>query len=417
MGEGTVKPVRVGEGLYEYTTKAGLVRYKASIKHHDKYYRKCGFPTISKARKWRQSRVGAIADGRLFPEQEQKRKHAEAAPKALTIADYARTWMGACEAKGLKHTTLKRYRGILDEHVLPAFGPLPLSAVDRTKVRELVGHLNTKGLKPKTIKNVVLGVSAMYTEAIEDGLVNHNPALRPSKLIQVPKRGERVEVFTHEEERLVLQTAQEKCPHYYPFILCLFRTGLREGEAVALRPEDLDLNHRYMLIQRNFTAGRMSDTPKSRKRRTVDLSQDLITVLRETLVVREAEAMLQGVPREGWLFPATQGGIIRSNNFRDRVWKPLLKAAGLPYRWVHATRHTFATRMIMGGANLVYVQKQLGHSSIQITVDLYTHWIERSERKTVLEVDRLVSQPEEDGCTPGCTQAEVNVKGIDIKRE
>ena len=176
---------------------------------------------------------------------------------------------------------------------------------------------------------------------------------------------------------------------------------------MALRPEDLDLNHRYMLIQRNFTAGRMSDTPKSRKRRTVDLSKDLITVLRETLVVGEAEAMLQGAPREGWLFPATQGGIIRSNNFRDRIWKPLLKAAGLPYRWVHATRHTFATRMIMGGANLVYVQKQLGHSSIQITVDLYTHWIERSERKTVLEVDRLVSQPEEDGCTFGCTPEEV----------
>jgi len=417
MGEGTVKPVRVGEGLYEYKTTGGLVRYKASIKHHDKYYRKCGFPTISKARKWRQSRVGAIADGRLFPEHQHKRKHAEAAPKVLTIADYARTWMEANRAKGLKHTTLERYRGILDEHVLPAFGPLPLSAVDRTKVRELVGHLSTKGLKPKTIKNVVLGVSALYTEAIEDGLVNHNPALRPSKLIQVPKRGERVEVFTHEEELVVLQTAQEKCPHYYPFILCLFRTGLREGEAVALRPEDLDLNHRYMLIQRNFTAGRMSDTPKSGRRRTVDLSQDLITVLRETLVVREAEAMLQGSPKEGWLFPATQGGIIRSNNFRDRVWKPLLKAAGLPYRWVHATRHTFATRMIMGGANLVYVQKQLGHSSIQITVDLYTHWIDRSERKTVLEVDRLVSQPEEDGCTFGCTPDGVPHKDVDIKRE
>jgi integrase len=417
MGHGTTKPVRVGEGLYEYTTTAGLVRYKANIKHHDKYYRKCGFSTISKARKWRQSRVGAIADGRLFPEQEQKRKHAEAAPKVLTIDDYARTWMAACEAKGLKHTTLKRYRGILNEHVLPAFGPLPISAVDRTKMRELVGHLNTKGLKPKTIQNVVMALSALYTEAIEDGWVNHNPALRPSKLIQVPKRGERVEVFTHEEELVVLQTAQEKCPHYYPFILCLFRTGLREGEAVALRPEDLDLNHRYMLIQRNFTAGRMSDTPKNRKRRTVDLSQDLRTVLRETLVIREAEAMLHGSPSEGWLFPATQGGIIRSNNFRDRVWKPLLKAAGLSYRWVHATRHTFATRMIMGGANLVYVQKQLGHSSIQITVDLYTHWIERSERKTVLEVDRLVGQPEEDGCTPGCTQARVNAKSIDMKRE
>src|SRR5210317_387204 len=160
MGVKRSKPIRVGEGLYEYTNAAGLVRYKASLKHHGKYHRKFGFPTISKARKWRQSRVGAIADGRLFPEQEQKRKQEEAErkkaePKVLTLADYARTWMAACEAKGLKHTTLKRYRGILDEHVLPAFGPLPIPAVDRTKVRELVGDLNTKGLKPKTIKNVV----------------------------------------------------------------------------------------------------------------------------------------------------------------------------------------------------------------------------------------------------------------------
>ena len=101
---------------------------------------------------------------------------------------------------------------------------------------------------------------------------------------------------------------QEKCPHYYPFILCLFRTGLREGEAVALRPEDLDLNHRYMLIQRNFTAGRMSDTPKSRKRRTVDLSQDLITVLRETLVVREAEAMVARSAKGGMAVSSDSGG-------------------------------------------------------------------------------------------------------------
>ncbi|UCE64068.1 MAG: tyrosine-type recombinase/integrase [Nitrospirota bacterium] len=74
-----------------------------------------------------------------------------------------------------------------------------------------------------------------------------------------------------------------------------------------------------------------------------------------------------------------------------------MKAAGLSYRWVHATRHTFATRMIMKGANLVYVQKQLGHSSIQITVDLYTHWIERSKQNAVLEVDRLMMAPAVNG--------------------
>ena len=75
--------------------------------------------------------------------------------------------------------------------------------------------------------------------------------------------------------------------------------------------------------------------------------------------------------------------MIRSNNFRDRIWRLMLKQLGLRYRCVHSARHTFATRMIMKGANLVYVQKQLGHSSIQITVDLYTHWIDEGKREAV----------------------------------
>ena len=95
--------------------------------------------------------------------------------------------------------------------------------------------------------------------------------------------------------------------------------------------------------------------------------------------------------------------MIRSNNFRDRVWRPLLTRVGLQYRNVHAIRHTYATRMIMAGASLAYVQKQLGHSTIQLTVDLYTHWIEEADRGRTLEVDRLIAQPEmeEVGTPPG----------------
>ena len=85
-------------------------------------------------------------------------------------------------------------------------------------------------------------------------------------------------------------------------------------------------------------------------------------------------------------------------------WWVLLKQAGLRYRTVHSTRHTYATRMILLGANLVYVSRQLGHSSIQITVDLYTHWIERSVRRDILEVDRLQVLPfQPEGVTLGGT--------------
>ncbi len=259
----------------------------------------------------------------------------------------------------------------------------------------------------------MLCLSAIYTDAVEDGHVQHNPALKPAKLIKTTKTGHDVVPFTHEEECLVLKTAKEHCPHYYPFILLLFRTGLREGEAVALRPEDLDLRKRSVWVQRNFTAGQLSNTPKSRQKRKVDLSQDLVAVLKEYLVIREAEAVLNGLASEGWLFTAPSGAMIHSNNFRDRVWKPLLKAAQLPYLWIHSTRHTFATRLIENGANIVYVQKQLGHSSIQLTVDTYCHWIRESERNAAREVDRLIGPPEWDGCTP----EGVNGQNVERKEE
>lgn len=387
---------RVGEGLYAYTCKDGSVGYMVRFRHQNKDKRKFGFPTISKAKQWRQSRLGAIADGRLFPEQILKRQ-GETKPQAITLSKYAETWMKAKCASGLKYTTLKRYQSILKIHLIPTFGLQPLADVNRAKVRELVGALNDQGLKPKTIKNVLLALSALYSDAIEDEHVQHNPALKTGKLIKIPKVGEGVEVFAHEEEWYLLQTAKERCPHYFLLILLLFRTGLRIGEAVALQPGDLSLRSRCLWVQRNFTAGQLSHTPKNRKKRRVDLSQDLVQAMKECLVVREAEALLKNQSLDDWLFTAPQGGIIRCNNFRDRVWKPLLKAAGLPYKWIHATRHTFATRMIMNGANLVYVQKQLGHSSIQLTVDTYTHWIHQSERSDSLEVDCLVTPPKKDG--------------------
>jgi integrase len=260
------------------------------------------------------------------------------------------------------------------------------------------------------LHNIIRTLSVIFSQAIEDGLASHNPATKPSKLVRLKNVGEHREVFDHDEELLILQTEKQYCPLYYPFVLTLFRTGLREGEAVALMPTDLDFRGRYALIERNFTAGQLEDSPKSGKRREIDLAQDLATVLKEHLALQEAEAALIGKIRSKWLFSTPNGTIIRSNNFRDRVWRPMLKKAGLRYRTIHATRHTFATRLITEGAPLTYVQKQLGHSSIQITVDLYFHWIKRTERSRTLDVDRLIRshgesvEVESEGGTSGGTR-------------
>lgn len=338
---------RIDEGLFTYREKDGTAKFAVRFQHRDRDWRKFGFPTITKARQWLRSRKGRAAEYRLFPERE--RADLEQAENRIPLfQDYAWKWFNGCTAKQLKHSTLRRYKGILEKHLIPTFGLLRLRLINRGLVRELASRMDAAKAAPKTIHNVVRVLSAIFEQGNEDELVTHNPARNPSKLVKVARPCDKIEVFTREEESLVLAATKERLPEYYGFVLLLFRSGMRVGEASALMPEDVDLRSRYILVQRNLASGiHLEESPKSGKNRKVDIAADLVPVLREHLAIREAEAALVGNSPAPWLFTMPQGSMIRSNNFRDRVWRPLLKSVGIRYRCVHTIRHTYATRMIM----------------------------------------------------------------------
>ncbi|WP_447969375.1 tyrosine-type recombinase/integrase [Nitrospira sp. M1] len=405
------------EAIFTYRLVDGTERFAVRMEHQGKDWRKFGFPTLTKARQWRDSRKGRSLEGRLFPEQEQAQQM-KAQNSIPLFGEYAQTWLITCRTRALKYTTLLRYKGHVNKQLVPTLGHLRLDEIKRGHVRQLASSMTEDGASPKTIHNVIRALSAIFTQANEDEIVGHHPARNPSKLIRL-RKNKKVEVFTMEEEQEILKTAQKNYAHYFPFILFLFRTGVREGEAVALMPEDVNFLNHTASIERNFTAGHLEDSPKNGRGRTIDVSRDLTHILKNLLVIYQAEEALHRTPRAHWLFTSTQGDIIRSNNFRDRVWRPLLKDAGVRYRNVHTTRHTFATRMIMAGANLVYVQRQLGHSSIKITVDLYTHWIEEIDRgQRAREVDRLATYPEKDEAgTLAGTSLHAGLEVVEEKRE
>lgn len=402
--------LRVEENIFVYQDRRGIERFAVRLKAKRREWWKEGFVTISKAREWRDSRKGRRAEGRQFPEQEQEERE-RLKNEIPLFREYAPIWLEDCRTKGLKRSTMLRYASILKIHLTQAFGDLRLNEIDRQKVRDLAATLRANGAAPKTIHNVIRVLSAVFTLAYENKPLPFNPARNPAKLVKI-RKGSRVEAFTHEEELLILDRAKQARSHWYPYLLFLFRTGVREGEAVAVEPGDLNLRGRSVRIVRNFTAGYLEDSPKDGEERSVDLAIDLVDVLKGHLALQEAEAAAAGHPRPRWLFTSHEGAIIRSNGFRERIWKPLLKELGIRYRGIHATRHTFATRLILDGANLVNVQKQLGHSSIKITVDLYTHWIKEAERGHTREVDRLTVRPDGGTCrgTRATALAEVTEK-------
>lgn len=304
-----------------------------------------------------------------------------------TFREYVARWLESHVRLRCKPSSLEHYTQVLHAHWVPHLGALPLDAITRERVRTTLAALATR-LRATTIRHSSLVVlRACLSGAVEDGLIPANPAARLGRYVRsnVEPR-EPVDPFTREELLALLGQAEGEMPEWYPLLLTMARAGLRFGEVTALSPGDLDFRERALWIRRAAYKGRVS-TPKSNKGRRVDMSRQLAGVLQGWLSLREAEAVVSGQPAADWLFPAPKGGLLHEDWFIDRVWRPLLRRAGLRYRGPHQLRHSFATLLLAAGESLPYVRDQLGHHSIKLTVDTYWHYLPGSNRKAVDGLD------------------------------
>ena len=202
----------------------------------------------------------------------------------------------------------------------------------------------------------------------------------------------------------IMNTVREKIGDYYPFFLCAARTGLREGELIGLRPHDLDFNGRFINVQRSISRGKVT-TPKNGKTRRVDMSLQLTNTLDAFVAAKKAEAIRKEIERpeehrgevmEGWLFTTPNGSQLDPNNMRKHVFYRGLDLAGLRRVRFHDLRHTFASLLIQQGESLAYIKDQLGHHSIQITVDTYGHLVPGGNRQAVDRLDDVEEVAVED---------------------
>jgi len=165
--------------------------------------------------------------------------------------------------------------------------------------------------------------------------------------------------------------------------LTLYATGMRLGEMLGLQWNDLDFRRREMRLVRSLDDKTQEDgTPKSGHARTVDMADDLADVLKRLKVRRAEQALKYGwgeVP--AWVFCDRERRPIRANRVRD-VFARILKKAGLAGHFSpHCLRHTFACILLSEDGSLIqYVQQQLGHASITMTVDLYGKWLRPAHR-------------------------------------
>jgi len=244
-----------------------------------------------------------------------------------------------------------------------------------------------KGQSLKTVQNVVRCLSSLLSHAVEDGQVAVNVALKPGKFL--PKISKRMHInpYTGAELATFLATVQSHDARYYPLFLCAARTGLRQGELLALQWENIHMEGRFIDVPRNYSRGTIC-TPKSGEGRRVDMSKELGKALKQLHAERQAQATANGAREMPQLvFCNEAGGIIDPDNLRKRIFRSLLKASGLRRTRFHDLRHTFASLLLQQGESLLYVKEQRGHSSIQVTVDLYGHLIPGGNNGAVDRLD------------------------------
>ena len=310
------------------------------------------------------------------------------APPTLRL--YGEQYLRA-SASSLKPRTVQFYRDHFENHIVPLLGDLSISQLARPHLKQLIEALQHKGLKAKTMDGIVRVLCTIASEAVEDGMLPANPVLRPGRLrrrLRDPHAlaRELIDPDTPEEADLLLRSAwkrrvparQVNQTHealWYVFLLTALRTGMRLGELIALEWATIDWRQRFVMIERSYGAGIFS-TPKNGKSRRVYLGKEVWRMLRWWRRQQRAHWFERGLGLPDLVFPSTDRTVLDDANIRKALLA-IVKAAEVRRRrsLIHVLRHTYASHMLQKGALLIFVRDQLGHSSIQVTADVYGHLV------------------------------------------
>ena len=241
--------------------------------------------------------------------------------------------------------------------VAPRWGPIPVAQIRYSDVSTWVGELSAD-LSPSRTRHAYRILRVLLDDAVKDRRIPSNPASGVT-LPSLPKRREHP-YLTHGQVTALADSAPT--PGDRALILVLAYCGLRWGEAVALRWEDVDEIRRRLVIRRSLgdVGGRLIETtPKSHAARTIPVPDPAWNAL---------ASLSHG---DGRIFSTPSGSPLRASSWRRRALDPALEVSGLPRLSPHALRHTAASLAVSSGANVKAVQRMLGHASAAMTLDVY----------------------------------------------
>jgi integrase len=264
------------------------------------------------------------------------------------------------------------YASRLELHVLPRLGDRPLDGIGVEDIVALIADLHRRGYSGATISCVLVPLSRLFGRAARRGLIKTNPITKLDRTERPRTKRRERPVLSRDEIGRLLEAAT---PAHRTLLATATLSGLRQGELLALHWDDIDFDRQVIHVRRALNRQRQEVEPKTPQalREVV-----LMPALAQALAQHRNKSQFQ--KPDDYVFTSKLGTPLHWANVSVRALKPALRKAGIqPLRW-HDLRHTFASLLIAGGANITFVSRQLGHSSSQITLSVYAHVLDGEEQ-------------------------------------
>ena len=311
---------------------------------------------------------------------------ADGGPK--TVGAFLTSWLENSVRGSVRKSTYDRNESLCRVHLIPALGRKKLKTLGAADVAGFYRARLDSGCSAASVHKMHETLHKALKQAVRWGYMTKNPAddVDPPKVYT-----EEVLPLTRDEARRFLKVVRgDRLEALYVVAL---HTGLRQGELLALRWEDVDLEGKTLQVRRTLTrdGGKLAvgPTKTAKGRRTVRLTRDAAEALREHLTrqLEEIDVLGDSYGPGGLVFASTKGTPINPTNLRKRSLAPLLVRSGLPHQTFHQLRHTAATILLLKNVNPKIVSEMLGHASIAITLDTYSHVLPNMQDSAVAAME------------------------------
>ena len=314
--------------------------------------------------------------------------------ESYTVGQWMDVWYEYYAKIKVRPSSHKTYEGYIKNHIKPSIGTIPLTKLTTLDLQRLYQKLLTegrvdrlesqnqpKGLSTKTVRNINQVISSAMQLAIQQHLISHDP----TDGCALPKTEHR-EMQTLSADQLAAFLLEAKHSGVFEMYYIELATGLRRGELLGLKWEDIDFTAQTLRVRRQVGRinGEVREAPLKTKNayRTISLGTDTVDILKQQ---REKQ------PSSAYVFPGPTGGPIAPDSVLHMLHR-VLDRAGLPEIRFHDLRHTFATLALQNGVDVKTVSGMLGHFSAGFTLDTYAHVTTAAQKKAAETMGEVLAR-------------------------